>query len=354
MRTLRRLLGLIGMVLAVLLILWIYLVWRPAEPNRAASVPVPSLNHVFIVVMENHSLDALSPQAAPYIHRIIQQDGYNSAYFGVTHVSLPNYAALIAGSTFHTHSDNPDQKFPAPTLVGELDARHITWQAVMQSLPYAGYRGNWYPERAGTNPVLMPKNALYAKKHNPFMLFPSIVRGGAHSVVPLDAFERELKAGRVPRFVWITPNLCADMHGQPRGSSACPSSNPQALVRDGNNFLAQLIPAITRSSAFRGHSVIFITWDESQMPNHLYSVAEWKQWLLAGPGAPRTLGVPIGGGSVPLIAIIPGGKEPPHIRVWADHYSLLKTIEAGFHLPYLGAAQSPDVPTLGALLSPRK
>lgn len=351
---LQRTLAIVSLIVAMLLALWIYLLWRPGEPQAEGGGPIPRLNHVIVIMMENHSLQTISANEAPYIHRLIATSGYDSTYFGVTHVSLPNYVAVLSGSTFGTYSDNPTQTFSGPTLATQLNRRHISWQAVMQSLPYPGYRGNWYPEPAGTNPVLMPKNALYAKKHDPFMLFGSIAASSSQSVVPLRTFRRELHTGQVPRFVWITPNLCADMHGQPQGSRNCPAGSTGALIRDGNNFLAHLVPAITHSSIFRGHSVIFITWDEAAMPANIINVAGWKQWLLAGPEAPRLLGVPIGGGSVPLIVVIPGAKAPPHIREWADHYSILKTIEAGFGLPYLGAAKSPSVPTLGTLLRPRK
>ncbi len=355
MRLMKGLIKLIGVVVILIAILFAYLSWRPAQGNPQAAAPVPQLNHVFVIVMENHSLDALSPNQAPYIHHLIQSAGYDSAYDGVTHVSLPNYVALLSGRTYHTHSDNPTQTFHGPTLASQLDAHHISWQGVMESLPKTGYTGNWYPDPTPhANPVVMPKNALYAKKHDPFMLFPSLVSADARHIVPLTRLQQELKTGHVPRFVWITPNLCNDMHGQPKGSAACPSNHPAALVHLGDQFLSHLVPAIQRSPAFRGRSVIFITWDESQMPAQLWNLRQWKTWLTAGPGAPRTLSIPFGGGSVPLIAIIPGKTQPPHIALWADHYSLLKTIEEGFGLPFLGHARSSQVQPLTPLVEPRR
>lgn len=348
----RRIVLIGGFVILVLIVLWGYLITRPSR-HLASQPPTPHLNHVFVIMMENHSLDAMSPSLAPYIHQLIQRDGYDSWYFGVTHVSLPNYVALLSGSTHHTHSDNPNQTFGGVTLSEQLTAHHISWQAAMQSLPQVGYSGNWYPEKPGTNPVLMPKNALYAKKHDPFMLFPQIAKHQAAHIVPLATLTHELTFGGVPRFVFITPNLCSDMHGQPQGSRACPSNHPAALVRMGNAFLAKLIPKITHSRAFTGHSVIFITWDEAQTPRQLWNISAWKRWLGAGPQAPHTFFIPVGGGSVPLIALIPGKVQPPHVSVWADHYSLLKTIEAGFGLPYIGQARSPKVQPLSRLVRPR-
>lgn len=351
MKWLKVLLGMLAAFIVIVGALYAYLVIRPGYTAAPSSQAVPRLNHVFVIVMENHSLDALSPAEAPYVHQLIAHYGYDSADYGVTHVSLPNYVALLSGSTHGTHSDNPDQKFFGPTLVSQLDAHHISWQGVMQSLPFAGYRGNWYPEPAGKNPVLMPKNTLYAKKHDPFLLFPQIAAADRNHVVPLHTLTRELAQNQVPRFVWITPNLCDDMHGQPVGSRACPSNHPAQLVRMGSQFLAHLVPEIMHSPAWTGHSVIFITWDEAQMPHSLLNLRQWKNWLLAGPGAPRILGIPVGGGSVPLIVIAHGVSHPPHTALWADHYNLLKTIEAGLGLGYLGHAASSQVTPLTPFLT---
>jgi hypothetical protein len=341
--------------LCLFVVLGVYLAWPTHPPDAAVPGRMPRLSHVFLIVMENHAPNTLTSSTTPYIRRLIARAGYDSSYFGVTHVSLPNYVALLSGRTDGTHSDNPNQAFTGPPLVSELNRHHISWQAAMQSLPYAGYRGNWYPEPPGKNPVRMPINALYAKKHDPFMLFPAIRQHDASHIVPLHTLVKELATGKqVPRFVWITPNLCNDMHGQPPGSRECPSNRPYLAVRDGNRFLRWMVPLITHSSAFHGPSVLFITWDEANTPHAIWQLPQWKQWLSWGPEAPRILGIPVGGGPVPLIALIPGTRQPPHIRVWADHYNLLKTIEAGFRLPYLSHARSPSVTVLTPLVEPRR
>ena len=330
--------------------LYAYLTIRPAPAVPTVSGRVPRFSHVFLIVMENHSISALSPGDSPYIHQLVDRYGYDSQYFGVTHVSLPNYLALLSGTTHGTHSDNPDQSFQGPTLAGQMNQRHISWQGVMQSLPWPGYRGNWYPEPRGTNPTAMPKNALYAKKHDPFMLFSAIARHSANHVVPLTTLTKELRQGTVPEFVWITPNLCDDMHGQPRGSQACPANDPTRLEKMGNHFLATIVPEIMHSPSWTQNSVIFITWDEAETPTGIFHLRAWKKWLMAGPQSPQILGVPVGGGSVPLIAITHGMTKPRHLALWADHYNLLKTIEAGFRLPYLGHARTSQVRLLTPLV----
>ncbi len=258
---------------------------------------------------------------------------YDSDYFGVTHPSLPNYIAAISGRTDGSHSDNPTQAFALPNLALQLDHAHIAWQAAMQSLPYPGYTGNWYPDPIPHRaPSTMPTTALYAKNHDPFLLFPAVARVDAKKVVPLTTLGRELTSGTVPPFVWISPNLCDDMHGEPNAPGAtCPSANGSALIADGNAFLATWIPRIMGSAAWEPGSVIFITWDEGSGPANP-SPASIHTYKAAGPEAPPILheapwlGV-LGGGPAPLIVIAPHMRSTA-VHLWADHYSLLKTIEA--------------------------
>ena len=326
---------------------------RELRPRAPASPP--PLAHVFVIVMENQSAGLLLQNpAAPYIRYLVRHYGYDSQYYGVTHPSLPNYVALIAGRTFGSHSDNPGQRFFGPTLPGQLTQRGISWLAVMQSLPTPGYRGAWYP--AGAAGQELP-STLYAEKHDPFMLFPGLWKQDAHHVVPLRMLAADLRSGQIPALVFLVPNLCDDMHGQPSGPGAvCPASRGALLVRDGNDFLARWIPIIMHSRAWGRSSVIFVLWDEAGGGGSLNPQA-LRSYLAAGPEAPYiTAALPflgrLGGGRVPLIVIAGGVEGPRRVALWADHYSVLKTIETAWHLPRLGHARAAAVPLLTPLLSP--
>jgi hypothetical protein len=260
--------------------------------------------------------------------------------------------------------------------VDQLVANHISWKAYMESMPYAGYTGYWYPgnEPASTASTT-PYNALYALKHDPFLLFTDIVSNPqlAGNVVPLTQLTTDLNSNNVPQFVWISPNVCNDMHGQPTPppgeTNQCPYSNPTLLFQDGDNFLKTWVTAITNSKAWTGNSVIFITWDEAEYP----SCASGNQpvsapaFVAPGPDAPIVApsvfadncvipptgsnGSPdyvFGGGNVPLIVITTQmtgmghghgpSTGPITINTWADHYSILRTIEQSWNLGYLGMA----------------
>jgi phosphatidylinositol-3-phosphatase len=144
-------------------------------------------------------------------------------------------------------------------------------------------------------------------KHNPFMYFNDIrnnpARCGAH-VVPFTQFGADMSRGQVPNFVWITPNMCNDMH--------------DCGVATGDAWLANLVPAITGSDAFRNGGVLFITWDEGSS-NAGCCGDTW-------------------GGRVATLVISPRSIRGFRSTVAENHYSLLRTIEDGFHLAHLGAA----------------
>lgn len=349
-------------VVALALAVWVaYLM--PLPPFRhgrsGALGPSPALSpfrHVFLIMMENQGPNILRAPQTPYIAALARRYGLADHYFGVTHPSLPNYVALLAGRTFGSHSDNATQTFPGPTLVQQLDQHHISWQAFMEGLPYPGYSGLWYP--APSRGSAEPADALYAKKHDPFLLFPSLSAADRARVVPLAQLGPELARGRVPQFVWITPNLCNDMHGQPNLPGAtCPEDRPAQLWRDGNRFLAEWIPRIMASPAWQGNSVIFVVWDETDYPGGLPWPGKLRRYLEPGPEAPPVVpGLPwlgrLGGGPLPLLVIARQGPHPVVVTQWADHYSLLKTIEAAWHLGYLGHAASPRVGVLSGFFSP--
>jgi hypothetical protein len=111
----------------------------------------------------------------------------------------------------------PAPRRPAPSpritpvdhtnIVDQLEAKKLTWGAYMESMPSAGYTGDYVPSSS---------QQLYASKHNPFVLF-SDIRNNAGRMAddkPDTALATDLqKLSTTPNFVWITPNQCHDMHG---------------------------------------------------------------------------------------------------------------------------------------------
>lgn len=345
---------------------------------------VPRLDHVFVIMMENTSYSDLLNPANPhttFIQSLASSYGLATHYYGVTHPSLPNYVATLTGSNWGSNSDDVSQAdqgyFNHLSLVDQLNAADISWKGYMESMPSAGYTGNYgacTTSSGSPDPTCSAggdtRSALYVRKHNPFMLFPDIFTDPqqAANVVPLTQLTTDLNSRRAPRFVWITPNICNDMHG---GAPQCPypnsptDANQAKLYQDGDNFLNTWVTAIMHSRAWSPHSAIFITWDEGGYadsapygPNDNSGCCD-SPVLPATPANPTTAGggdlaggTLYGGGHVPMIVISRDGARRVTDSAPTNHYSLLQTIESAWQLPLIGnASDTANVPSLDPLLS---
>ena len=297
----------------------------PTGPPTTTARAVPTTSRlamagprrIVVVVEENHSYDQIigSPQA-PFLNRLGGQGRLLSSFFAITHPSLPNYIAMISGATQGVTSDCGSCNLDAPNLIDQLEQAHISWKAYMEDLPAPCSDAH----QAGP----------YAKKHNPFMYFASIRNDPARcdKVVPASQLPADLGAGRLPQFVFITPNLDHDMHGAGEGG------NDGALIRAGDDWLRALYGQLAGSPAWRDDTRLVVTWDEG-----------------AGGGGPTgCCGGLATGGHIPTIVTgpaVPAGRDDTAY----DHYALLRSVEAAFGLRLLGHAGDPSSSTIPALTS---
>ena len=270
-----------------------------AAPTRSTVAPppapaVPSFSHVFVIVMENHEYGSIiGSSAAPYINSLASTYALATNYYGASHPSLPNYLALTAGSTFGVASDCTTCYVSATNIADQVEATGRSWKAYMEDMPSPCFTG----ASAGN----------YAMKHNPFMYYNDIRTNAARCaghVVPFSQFGADMSSGQVPNLVWITPNMCNDMH--------------DCAVSAGDGWLRSVVPTITASAAFRNGGALFITWDEGSSSAGCCS----DSW----------------GGRVATLVISPRVISGFRSSVAENHYGLLRTIEDGFHLAHLGAA----------------
>jgi hypothetical protein len=256
--------------------------------------------------MENEEASSvIGNHAAPYINRLTRAGALATSSYAVTHPSLPNYLALTGGSTFGIESDCTDCHVGARNLVDELEAAGISWKAYMQDMPGPCFTG--------------ASSGLYAKKHDPFIYYDDIRLNPKRcaNVVPGAQLDKDLAAGALPRFAWITPNMCNDMH--------------DCDVATGDRYLAGLVPRLIGAVGPSG--AVFLTWDEGASDSGCCSVAA--------------------GGRIVTIAA--GGAVRRHARaaIRYDHYSLLRTIEDAWRLPELGYAHCSCTFPMSALLRSR-
>ena len=183
------------------------------------------LDHVFVIMLENHEADhVIGDPAAPYITSLASAYGQATDYFGVTHTSEPNYIAATSGDTWWVNNDkdwSQGNQYDHANIVDELQAAHIPWDAYMEAMPSAGYLGAQWPATGG---------ALYASKHNPFILYSDIRLNPARAshVKPYTAMAADLNGPNPPRYAWISPDQCNDMHG---GVSTAIAGHPRPPAR---------------------------------------------------------------------------------------------------------------------------
>ena len=263
-------------------------------PATAASArPVPVFKHIFVIVMENKDYArVIGSDQAPYMSALAQRYGVATNYYGIRHPSLPNYLAMTGGDTFGITSDCTDCFVNQPNLVDQLEAGGKSWKAYMEDMPSPCFVGDAAP--------------LYKQKHNPFIYYDNIRTNPARcqKIVPFAQFAVDIKANTLPDFVWITPNMCNDMH--------------DCGIDSGDKWLRQWVPQILTSPAWRNNGVLFITFDEGEGSGDCCTYAD--------------------GGQV-FTLVISSLVQPGFISATAyDHYSLLRTIEEAWRLPLLGNA----------------
>jgi phosphatidylinositol-3-phosphatase len=271
--------------------------------SRGAGASVPALDHVAVVVMENREYRrVIGSRKARWITKHAHRFGLARRYFAISHPSLPNYLALTGGSTFGIHSDCMSCHVNAPSIASELDDAGISWKAYMEGMPRPCFKPTSRRDQTG----------LYAKRHNPFFYYDSIRRGpDCARVVPYSRLRVDL-AARLPRFSWITPNVCHDMH--------------DCSVATGNRWLKANVPPLIR--ALGPNSAVFLTWDEGVSDRGCCGGAR--------------------GGHVPMIVLGSAARHHAVIHKRLDHYALLGTIEMALRVPLLG--HSAGARTLGSLL----
>jgi hypothetical protein len=339
--------------------------------QRSVSHRMPSgrarhLGHVFIIMLENHAADhVIGDPNTPFITSLAREYGTATNYYGITHTSEPNYIGATSGSTWWTNDDdgwysgnhypNPaiaGNHYPHKNIVDELQARHIPWDAYMQGMPTAGYLPDTWPTTPGASP-------LYESKHNPFILYNDIrLSARRRHIKPYGKLAADLNGPHPPRYVWISPDLCDDMHGGVNqhvpgfADTPCPYSNTagdandEALKADADAFVKQAVQTITTSRAWTGNSAIFLAADETDYDGSNPANGDYAStagccdspYLPAGDPeiSPSWPGGLYGGGSAPMIVISRNGPRHATDATPSNHYSMLLTIEEGLGLRKLG------------------
>lgn len=346
---------------------------------------IPHLNHAFVIVMENHAYNQIigNPDA-PFINEYAGAANLAANYFGVGHPSLTNYLELVGGSNFGVINDNSpdwhntacqsnlasntpalegapnicpiagagmdgatpavdttnegsaanpihnDPLAPAPTvgktIADQLVAVGKSWKTYQENLPAFGADNVNWSDGLLTNATPSPVSGvphLYAVKHNPFAYFANVQAGAdpdnsLNNIVGFETLYADLKKGHVPNYAFIVPNQCHDQHGRGAGEVGPGCSSDAGTIAQGDATVKELVSAIKASPAWEeGNNVIVVVWDENDYgsePNQVVTIVDSNY-----------------------------GSKGVQSSVKYNHFSLLKTLEAGFHLNYLNHAADQNV-----------
>jgi hypothetical protein len=93
---------------AILCLLAASLAVSASAQEGAVPKGVPPLDHVFLIVMENHSYSqVIGNPSDPFVNSYAGSVNSATNYFAVGHPSLTNYLEIVGGSNFGVRADNP-------------------------------------------------------------------------------------------------------------------------------------------------------------------------------------------------------------------------------------------------------
>ena len=250
------------------------------------------VSHIAVIVLENKEYNQiLGRPGAPYLNALADQSAVATNYYAITHPSLPNYLALTGGSTFgFSGSDCGTCSVSHRNLVDQLQAAGISWKVYAEGMP----------STCSTTVAA----GDYVRRHNPFLYYRDVAADPRRCqfIVPATALDHDLANHALPRFVWLIPNLCHDMH-------SCDTYT-------GDRYLHALVPRLL--GALGPSGILFITFDEGATDSGCCGVAK--------------------GGRIVTIVAGPGARAGARSMTPYDHYSLLRTVEDLLGLPRLGGA----------------
>ena len=255
-----------------------------------ASTRGKHFDRVVIVVMENEGTS--QALADPRIAALTKEGAWLSNYHGLAHPSLPNYLALVAGTTFGVTRDHVDAPLKAKSIVDGLEEKGLTWKSYAEDFP-----GGCYLRSEAGSVRLTPRatpTGLYAKRHVPLLNFASVQTNSRRCarVVNADQFLPDARANRLPSYSFYSPNLVDDGHDTPLSTASA--------------WLERFVHDFKGTAAARHRTLLVVVWDEG------------------GGKEARTNGV--------LALLLGDVVKPGRYGAELTHYSLLRTIEDNFGL----------------------
>jgi len=230
-----------------------------SPPGSSSDVQV---QHVFIVVEENHSYSSvIGSSEMPYLNRLATTYAYAKGYYANTHPSIGNYFMLTAGENV-TNDDRSSAEVAADNIVRHLVKAGKTWKEYSEDLPSVGYTGG--------------DNGGYTEHHNPLSYFSDVRESSteAQNLVPFAQFSIDLANHRLPNYGFIVPNDSDNAH--------------DGTLAQADSWLQAKIDPLIMSSDFNspGGGLLIIVFDES-FDSDTVNGGGHVAWVVVGPNVKK-------------------------------------------------------------------
>lgn len=243
---------------------------------------LPAPDHIVIVIMENHSFAQIIGSAdAPYLNSLAKSShtALFTQSYAVAYPSLPNYLCLFSGCNQGVTDDTSPTTIPftSDNLGRQLIDAGKTFISYAEDLPYPGFGDE--------------SSGLYVRRHNPavFWMGEGPNQLPASVIQPLTAFPKDFNL--LPTVCYVIPNNVNNMH--------------DGTIAQGDSWLNTHFPGYIQW-AKTNNSLLILTFDEDDKSQDNQIVT-----IFAGQ-------------------MVKSGSYSQKI----NHYSILRTIEEMYGLPY--------------------
>ena len=210
--------------------------------------------------------------------------------------------SAIAGDYFGMENDSFDRApLNVSTVIDLLESKDISWGHYQEDMPYSGFEGMGYKNQInGAND--------YVRKHNPAIMHDSVahyekrlsqVKNLSMTDTSRSMFHKDLKANKLPQWMFITPNMTSDGH--------------DTSITTAGTWCRTFLEPLLSDKNFMQNTLVLVTWDE----NESYATRNNILGILLGDAVPKDL---------------VGTSDSS----FYNHYSEIATVSANWDLPTLG------------------
>jgi acid phosphatase len=224
--------------------------------------PDVQVNHVFIVMEENHSFASVIGNASmPYLNSLTTTYAFAKGYYANTHPSIGNYFMLTTGQIITNH-DAFSGTVTEDNIVRHLIAAGKTWKEYSEGLPSVGYTGG--------------DTGAYTQHHNPLSYFSDVQDDPTQvqNLVPFTQFAVDLQNHALPSYSFIVPSDQDNGH----------SGNLAAADAWLNAHIGPLIQSPDFNTP--GGGLLIITFDESLKCDDTAGGGQ-VAWIVIGPNVKK-------------------------------------------------------------------